>query len=168
MLRITLSPDQQTELQALRRGPTLSPADRDRVEMLALSAAGWPVGRIAEHLGYHPETVRRLFRRFPAAGVAAVRHQPPGPGPDRERRTRVEAALSVLLGQPRTWTAAQLADALHAEGIALSARQLRRYLRNVAAWRRTQRTVSHKQDPERAEQSKQELAFFGSRRRPAS
>src|ERR671936_3216875 len=112
MLHITLTADQQTELQSLRRDPTLRPADRDRVEMLALSAAGWPVGRIAEHLGYHPETVRRLFRRFPAAGLAGVRHQPPGPGPDLERRRRVEAALTRLLSQPRTWTAAQLAEAL--------------------------------------------------------
>src|SRR5690349_114655 len=112
MLHITLTPEQRDELQALRRDPTLRPADRDRVEMLALSAAGWPVGAIAEHLGYHPETVRRLFRRFPAEGLAAVRHQPPGPAADTARRERVGAALQALLEQGRTWTAAQLADAL--------------------------------------------------------
>jgi transposase len=168
MLHITLTADQQTELQSLRRDPTLRPADRDRVEMLALSAAGCPVGRIAEHLGYRPETVRRLFRRFPSAGLAAVRHQPPGPEPNHDRRARVEAALTRLLSQPRTWTAAQLAEALQEGQLHLSARQLRRYLRTIAAWRRTQRTVSHKRDPERVAQAKQELAFFGSRRRQAS
>ncbi|SRR6266567_7573123 len=168
MLRIILTTDQHTELQALRRDGTLSPVDRDRVEMLALSAAGWRVPAIAAHLGYHPETVRRLFHRFPETGFAVVRHRPPGPGPDLARRVRVEAALRALLGQERTWTAAQLAAALREQGIALSARQTRRYLRNVAAWRRTQRTVSHKQDPERAARAKEGLAFFGGGRRRAS
>jgi transposase len=168
MLRIILTPEQHDELHVLRRDPTLSLPDRDRVEMLALSATGWPVGAIAAHLGYHPETVRRLFRRFPAAGFAAVRHRLPGPGPDRPWRQRVEAALSGLLAQERTWTAAQLAEGLRAHGIHLSARQTRRYLRQVAAWRRTQRGLAHKQDPEKVAEAKQTLDFSGRGRRRAS
>jgi IS30 family transposase len=168
MLRITFTPDQHDQLHALRHDPSLSPADRDRVEMLALSAAGWPVPTIAEHLGYHPETVRRLFRRFPRAGFAAVRHRPPGPAADRARRQWIEAALTALLAQERTWTAAQLAEALRGSGFVLSARQTRRYLAGIAAWRRTQRTLTHKQDPVRAEQARQELADFGAERRRAS
>jgi transposase len=167
MLRMTLTADQQTELAALRHDPTLSPADRDRVEMVALSVAGWAVPTIAQHLGYHPETVRRLFRRFPTDGFAAVRHQPPGPGPDRPRRERVQVALSALLDQERTWTAAQLAEALRAYGIHLSARQTRRHLRRTAAWRRTQRTLRHKQDPERVAQARAELLDFAVARSPA-
>ena len=168
MLRIILSPGQHTELQTLRRDPTLRPADRDRVEMLALSTAGWAVGAIADHLGYHPETVRRLLRRFPAEGFAVVRHRPPGPSADPERRERIEGLLERLLGRERTWTAAQLADALREHGIRLSARQLRRYLRGLAAWRRTQRTLRHKQDPGRVARAREELAFFGGGRRRAS
>jgi predicted ArsR family transcriptional regulator len=167
MLRITLTPEQHNELHTLRRDPTLSPPDRDRVEMLALSAAGWAVGAIAEHVGCHPETVRRVFRRFPAAGFTAVRHRLPGPGPDLAWRQRVQAALSALLAQERTWTAAQLAEALRVHGIHLSARQTRRYLREVAAWRRTQRVLTHKQDPDTVARAKQELAFFGRARRKA-
>ena len=168
MLRIILSPEQRAALQALRRDPTLRPADRDRVEMLALSATGWPVGAIAGHLGYHPETVRRLFRRFPGEGLATVRHRPPGPPEDAGRRARIAGLLEGLLGQERTWTAAQLAGALREHGFRLSARQLRRYLRNLAAWRRTQRTLRHKQDAERAAQAREELAFFDGGRRRAS
>ena len=168
MLRVTLTPDQHDQLPLLRRDPTPRPTDRDRVELLALSAAGWSVAAMAGHLGYHPETVRRLFRRFPTEGFAAVRHQPPGPPPDAARREQVRAALTRLLGRERTWTAAQLAEALREQGLHLSARQLRRYLRHVAAWRRTRRTLRHKQDPERVAQAQQELAFFGGGRRRAS
>jgi transposase len=168
MLRITLTPEQHAELRALRHDPSLLPAERDRVEMMALSAAGWAVPAIAEHLGYHPETVRRLFRRSRVTGLAGLRHRRPGPPPDVPRRARVEEALGALLARQRTWTAAQLADALGQHGIRLSARQARRYLRGMAAWRRTQRTVSHKQDPERAARAKEELAFFGGGRRVAS
>src|ERR671924_1628098 len=104
MLRIKLSDEQAADLAKLRRDATLRPAERDRLEMLALSAAGWPVARIAAHLGYCAETVRRLFRRFPTAGWGAVRHAAPGPAPDQPRRTAVEAALRPLLAQARTWT----------------------------------------------------------------
>ena len=148
MLQIALSPEQQAELQALRRDRSLSPAERDRLEMVALSAAGRSVAAIAAHLGCHPETVRRLFRRFPSEGLAVVRKEQPGPPPDLGRREAVEGALRDLLGRERTWTSAQLAEALAGRGIRLSGRQVRRYVRGLGAgWRRTKRSLAHKQDP---------------------
>jgi transposase len=169
MLRIKLSDEQATELARLRRDATLRPAERDRLEMLALSAAGWPVARIAAHLGYCAETVRRLFRRFPTAGWGAVRHQVPGPAPDAARRAAVETAVRTLLAQARTWTAGQLTEALAAQGIALSARQVRRYLRRLdAGWSRTKRSGKHRQDPEQAAAASVELAFFANGRTRAS
>src|SRR5581483_3419720 len=71
MLWIDLGPEQRAELQALRRDHSFSPAERDCLEMVALSAAGWSVPAIATHLGRTPETVCRLFRRFPSEGLAA-------------------------------------------------------------------------------------------------
>ena len=169
MLRIKLSAEQATELAKLRRDATLRPAERDRLEMLALAAAGWPVARIATHLGYCAETVRRLFRRFPVEGWDAVRHLAPGPAPDQARRAAVEAAVRSLLVQERTWTAGQVAEALGRAGIALSSRQVRRYLRRLdAGWRRTKRSVSHRQDPAQAAAASAELAAFANGRRRAS
>src|SRR4051812_30607187 len=107
MLRMVLTPEQQEELLRLRGDRSLSPAERDRLEMLALSAAGWPVTAVAAHFGRNPETVRRLFRRFPTDGLAAVRKDQPGPSPDAQRRQAVETALRDLLAQERTWTSAQ-------------------------------------------------------------
>lgn len=151
-----------------RRDSSLKPAERDRVEMIALSAAGWSVAQIATHLEYSVETVRRLFRRFPSEGWSVVRHEAPGPSPDVERRQKVEAALEALLRQERTWTAGQLAEALGQQGIKLGTRQVRRYLGRIALWRRTKRTLSHKQDPERVARAKETLALLANELKQAS
>ena len=148
MIRIVLTPGQREAVAALRRDPALRPAERDRLEMLSLSEAGWAAPRIAAHLGYHTATVRRFFHAFESEGVAAVRRERPGPPPDAGRRAEVGAALAELLRQPRTWNARQLAEALRPRGIALSARQVRRHLRWMdARYRRTARSLRHKQDP---------------------
>src|SRR5690242_11682887 len=111
MLRITLTAEQREAVQALRRDPSLRPAERDRIEMLLLSEAGWVAPRIATHLGYSTATVRRFLHAFQSRGLAAVRRQRPGPPPDTVRRQQVQHALVGLLEQPRTWSARQLAAA---------------------------------------------------------
>src|SRR5215213_586561 len=124
MLRLRLRTEERPAVQSLRRDPTLTPAERDRVEMVCLADAGWGAPAIAAHLRYNPVTVRRLLRRFPETGVAGLRRKPPGPPPDTARRVQVEAALGMLLDRDRTWTAVQLAAALvERHGIALSIRQ---------------------------------------------
>ena len=149
MLRVTLTEDQQAALQRLRRDPSLSPLERDRVEIVLLAAAGWPAPRIAAHLGRCGPTVRTTLHRFATGGPDGLRQQRTGPPPDTARRQQVTTALGALLDEERTWTAAQLAAALAEQGIALSTRQTRKYLQAVGAWRRTQRSLRHKQDPDR-------------------
>lgn len=169
MLRLHLTTDERAAVQALRRDPTLRPAERDRVEMVCLADADWGAPAIAAHLGYNPVTVRRLLRRFPQSGVAGLRWRLPGPPPDTARRAQVEAALDALLNRDRTWTAAQLAAVLGDEfGIALSARQTRKYLGRIAAWRRTVRTLRHKQDPVMVDRAKTVLASLKKRPAPAA
>jgi transposase len=165
MLRIALNPEQQAEVQALRHDRSLSSCERDRLEMVALSAAGWSVTAIAAHLGRHPETVRRLFRRIPTEGLAAVRQDQPGPPADRERRQAVEAELQELLSQERTWTSAQLAEALVERGIHLSGRHVRRYVHRLGAgWRRTKRSLAHQQDPVAKQRASATLALLANGR----
>jgi putative transposase len=164
MIRITLSTETRQELQTVRRDPSLSPGERDRVEMLMLSSEGWSVPRIATHLGYHPKTVRLVLKGFTASGTAGIRHRPPGPAPNTERRERITSVLDRLLAQERTWTAAQLAEALTQEGFALSARQTRKYLKAMGArWRRTVRTLAHKQDEQKVERARTQLSALKKR-----
>ncbi len=161
MLRVTLSPTDHEAVQALRRDASLTPHERDWVEMILLSTAGWSPPRIAVYLRCHPETVRRLLKRFQQDGIAVRRQRRTGPRPDAARRQQVETALDGLLRQDRTWTARQLAAAFAGQGITLSARQTRRYLAGMRArWRRTARTLKHKQDPVRAARAAHTLTVF--------
>src|SRR5579883_1372072 len=144
MRRMILSDDQRAALQAVRHEAGWTPRDRDRVEMVLLSAAGWSPPRIAVHFGCSVKPVRAALDRYAADGLPGLRRQRPGPAPNATRRAQITTALTDLLAQERTWTAAQLGTALGAQGIALSVRQTRRYLAGVAAWRRTVRTLAHK------------------------
>jgi transposase len=163
-----LTPEQRDAVQVLRRDPRLHPAERDRVEMVLLSAEGWSPPRIAGHLSCHPATVRQVLKRFATDGVSGLRRRRPGPPQDEARRQRVTTALDRLLAQERTWTAVHLAEALRSDGIALSARQTRKYLKLLGArWRRTVTTLQHKQDPARAAQAGRVLASMKKRPPPA-
>jgi hypothetical protein len=89
---------------------------------------------------------------------AAFYPDAPGPDPDHARRAAVTDKVAELLGQDRTWTARQLADAL-GPGVGIGHRQTRRYLGLLrAGYRRTAQTVSHKQDPQKAERAERVLA----------
>jgi putative transposase len=164
MIRVSLTDPERTAVQALRRDPTLRPAERDRVEMVLLSATGWPVPAIAAHLGYCAATVRTVLKHFTPTDLTTLRRQRPGPPKDLVRAEQVLAALNCRLDEPRTWTARQLAHALQEEGIRLSTRQTRKYLKRLGAnWRRTARSLQHKQDPAQVEQAKRKLAHLEKR-----
>jgi Homeodomain-like domain len=168
MLRLTLTPDQRAALEAQRRDSSLTPAERDRVEMLLLAASGWSVPTIASHCHCCPQTVRRVRHRLDPTDWTTLRREPPGPAPDLARRQPVTEALERLLTQDRTGTAAQLATALQDKQLQLSARPVRRYLRGLARWRRTVRPLPHKQDPARVAQAKDDLAALKTGLPPAS
>jgi putative transposase len=69
----------------------------------------------------------------------------------------VTGKLADLLGQERTWTSRQLAEALGPE-IGIGHRQTRRYLALLkAGYRRTAQTVAHKQDPVKVERAERVL-----------
>lgn len=169
MRRTTLTTEQREALQQARHAATRPPYARDRIEMLLLSAGGWSPPRIAAQLGCHAKTVRQVLGRFPHEGVGCLVRQAPGPPPDTARRQQVTQALDTLLAADRTWTAAQLVDALAAQQITLGPRHLRRYLRGMrAGYRRTVRTRDHKQDPEKVATARQEIAAFKRGRQPVT
>jgi len=150
MIHIQLDPTTRDDLQQMRRRD-LPAKVRDRLEMVLLADAGWAPARIAEHLGYGYRTALNVLNGFRDRGRDALLPRPRGPAPDHARRDQVTGRLRALLGQDRTWTSAQLAEALRDQGVILSPRQVRRYLRGMRSrYRRTATTVKHKQDPAQA------------------
>jgi putative transposase len=163
MIRVTIDDAVRAELRTLRRSD-LPGKVRDRVEMVLSSDAGWSAPRIAAHLGYCGHTVRGILRDFNARGVPALYPRKTGPAPEAAKRERVTGCLRDLLGEDRTWTAEQLADALHPHGIRLGPRQVRRYLRVLkAGYRRTASTLDHKQDVAKVARAKVVLAGLTAR-----
>jgi putative transposase len=167
MIRIQLDDATRTELQSLRR-TALAPAVRDRLEMLFLSDAGWSPPRIAAHLNYDPQTVRKVLHGWRQHGRAILFPAKPGPEPNTVRRDRILGHLTDLLGQDRTWTSAQLAEALRSHGVTLGGRQVRRYLHQLeAGYRRTASTLRHKQDPAKVTRAQTVLEGVKKKRRRA-
>jgi transposase len=166
MLRTSLTDSQRAELQALRR-TDLPAVARDRLEIVLLSDAGWSPPRIATHLGRHPHTVRATLKGYATRGTAAFYPDQPGPAPDHALRAEVTGKLAELLGQDRTWTSRQLAEALGPD-IGIGHRQTRRYLALLkAGYRRTAQTVGHKQDPQKVERAGRVLDALEKKSRPA-
>jgi transposase len=168
MILIHLDDATRDELQSLRRQP-LPPRARDRLEMVTLSSVAWAPARIAAHLGYCTATVRAVLKDFLDRGTAALFPRRTGPPPDLRRRRQVTEVLAELLEQGRTWTSRQLAAALAERGLALSARQVRRYLEMLGAgWRRTTNSLRHKQDPAAVARAERVLDNLKKKRRPAA
>jgi transposase len=168
MLRLTLTATDRDALQRLRRDPDLTPLERDHVEMLVLAGEGWSPPRIGTHLHRCAASVRTLVKRFAVEGANCVRCQPPGPAPNTARREQITVALDALLAEERTWTAPQLRAALAEQEIQLSVRQLRKYLQPLASWRRTVRSLHHKQAPATVATAQQQLAVLEKKGRQAS
>ena len=158
-LPVHLTARQRRRLRELCHDPTRKPRERDRVEMYLLSDPGLTVPRLAPHFGYREATRWRWIRQWEAEGLKAIRHKMRGPGPDWARRKQVRRVLNGLLRRKRTWTAAQLAEALAKKGIVMQPCTVRKYLHLMGAqYRRTQYTLQHKQDPVRVAEAQEELA----------
>jgi transposase len=168
MILIRLDEATHDELQSLRR-QELPPRARDRLEMVMLSSVAWAPARIAAPLGYCTATVRAVLKDFLARGAAALFPRRTGPPPDLKRRQEVAGLLTELLEEERTWTGEQLATALAERGIALSPRQVRRYLGMLkAGWRRTTNSLRHKRDPAKVARAGRVLDHLKKKRRPAA
>src|ERR1041384_6037651 len=90
MIRVQLTLEQRGAVQALRHDPPLRPAERDRVEMVLLSAEGWSPPRIARSVGCHPATVRQTLKRVATNAPTDLRWRRPGP-PLASNRGQFEA-----------------------------------------------------------------------------
>ena len=164
-IRVSLSAEQRDELNRRSRTRTLAPRVRERLEMIRLSDLGHSVPAIASALQRHQQTVRAVLKAFLCGGFDAL--------PDAERSGRpvtISAAhlqaLEQQLDQSATtgqaWSLPLMVEWLKAQfGITISPERLSVLLKaRKFRWKRTQRSVRHKQkdaDLQAAKQADLEL-----------
>jgi transposase len=160
MYRVRLTDAQRDELHRRAHAPGVMPRTRDRLEMVRLSDAGWSIPRIAAHLRVCEPRVRSWIKAFLAGGFDALADRP-HPGQKSQLTPEiVEAIRQELLRADRTWTAPQLVDWVAEQfGIRLTPDYLSRRLKQARiAYKRTGRTLKHKQDRAQVEKQGAEMA----------
>jgi len=159
LYQVHLNDEARQELHRRAHAPGVRPRTRDRLEMVRLSDAGWRVPQIARHLGVGEATVRQWLKTFVARGFDALRDRPPAGRPSRLVPAIREAVRQELAKGDRTWTAAQLAEWIEQQcGVRVSAAHLRRFRQRwQLSWKRTPRSVKHKQKPDEVAAKKKEL-----------
>lgn len=160
MYRACLSDTQREELQRRAHEKGVMPRTRDRLEMVRLSDAGWSIPKIAVHLRMSEKRVRHWIKTFLTSGFEALPDRP-HPG---QSSALTEAMIQVLdqelRKEERTWSTAQLADWVAERfQVRFTPGHLGRCLNRAGiTYKRTARSVKHKQKPEEVEAKQAEKA----------
>ena len=159
MYRVTLTDAQCHELNQRAHQPKVAPSLRDRLEMVRLSDAGCSVPQIASHLGQHEQTVRAWIKAFLRGGFEALCNQPRGGSTSALSPSMIEAVQQEVAKGERSWSGGQIAEWIHEQfGVQRSAAQVRRQLHKARlSYKRTSRSVRHKQNPQEVAAKREEL-----------
>jgi transposase len=159
MYRVTLTAEELSELNRLCHDKDTKPKTRTRLEMVRLSNAGWTIPQIAHHFDLTESRMRHWIKAFLADGFDALKSKQ-SPGPPIKVTPIVVASLKAMLSTTdQTWTAPQLQDWLEENhGISLNRSWLSEVLvKNGISYKRTTRTLRHKQDPAQVADKKADL-----------
>ena len=150
MYRVSLTEEQLTELNRLCRTRVTKPSTRSRLEMLRLAHAGWTIPLIARHFDITDSRVRFWIKAFLSGGFTALESKM-SPGPPRKLTNEILQSLREVVGQDgRTWTAPQVLEWLQDHyGLTMNRTWLCEVMnQNGMSYKRTTRTLRHKQNPE--------------------
>jgi transposase len=168
MYRVALTEEQAAELARRRRDPATRPRVRDRLEMVRLSNMAWSVPRIARHVGLTESRVRHWIKAFLTEGFEGLSDRK-GVGAKPRLTGEILGQVRQVVGQDgRTWTAVQVNDWLQEHhGWSMNSRYLSEVLvRNGMSYKRTSRTVRHKQKPEQLADRKADLLTLKKGQKP--
>jgi transposase len=169
MYRVSLTDAQRRELHRRAHEPRVRPRTRDRLEMVRLAEAGFSIPKIAAHLQISEKRVRHYIKAFLDQGFDALPDRPHLGQQSALTAVMEEAIRDKMRRHARTWTAAQLTDWVAQQfGVRLTPDHLARRLKRARiAYKRTGRTLHHKQDPEAVAKAKAERDEQAKRGRPA-
>lgn len=170
MIHVDLTDAQRAELRARTHDAGIAPRTRDRLEMIRLADAGWSVPRIARHLAYHEQTVRKYVTAFLREGFDALPDRPRPGRPPTVTAAHLDAVQALLDAGGRTWTTPQVVAWLEQEHhVHVHPDHLSRLLHTRRfGWKRTVASVAHqRRDPGAYDAKVAELATLKKRRRRA-
>lgn len=159
MYRVSLTAEQVTQLNRLCRDPATKAPTRDRLEMLRLANVGWSIPKISRHFGLTESRVRHWVKAFLRDGFGALENKK-APGPKRKLTPEILAHLKQTVGQDgHTWAAPQVMEWLQEHyGLSVNRTWLCEVMnQNGMSYKRTTRTVRHKQTPEQVADKKASL-----------
>lgn len=159
MYRVTLTEEQVAEPTRRRRDPRTKPRVHQRLQMVRLAHSGWSIPKIADHCELTESRVRHWIKTFLTGGFDGLADRP-GVGPKLRLTSVILEQVRLMVGQDgRTWTAGQVNEWLQEKhGFVLNERYLSEALRkNRLSYKRTTRTVRHKQKPEQVADRKADL-----------
>ena len=170
MYRVHLTEAQRDELHRRAHAPGVAPRTRDRLEMVRLASTGFSIPRVAQILGISEPRVRHWIQRFLANGFDALPDQPHRGRPSALTPAILTALKAELANGDRTWNAPQIADWLADQhGLCLSPRHLARLLQRASlSYKRTHRSLKHKQDPRQVAMKEADLQTLEKGEPPAS
>jgi transposase len=163
--RIRLTAAQEAEWQWRWWAAGTTARERERLEIIRQSYRDHSVPWIAERLGLHEQTVRRVVTRFLAEGFRALVDRPRSGRPPTLTAAdlaAVEAHLDAAAAAGETWTGPRVASWLATtRQVRVNHEDLRARVRaRDFRWKRTKRSVRHKADPDRQEAAKADLAVL--------
>jgi transposase len=159
MYRVHLTEAQQAELQRRTHQPGVMPRTRDRLEMVRLADAGFSIPHIARLLRISEKRIRHYIKAFLADGFDALPDRPHPGQPSALTKAMEEAIRQEVRKEETTWSASQLADWLDQQfGVRLGPDWLTKRLKQAGiVYKRTSRSLKHKQNPEAVAAKKQEM-----------
>ena len=161
--RVRMTTEQQAEWQRRWWDPGTTARERERLEMVRQSHGDHSVPTIAERVGRHAQTVRRVVKRFLADRFAGLVDRPKSGRPATLTVADLEAVAALLddaATKGETWTTPRLATWLaETRGVRINAEYLGARLRaRRFRWKRTKRSVRHKRkDPDLQERKEAAL-----------
>ncbi len=166
-IRLTLDAELRAELDRRLRQRTTERRAHERLQMIRAVAEGATIPQAAAVLGHHPQTVRKCVKRFAAAGFAGLADRPRAGRPPRVSEADLLALEHRLdedaITGARTWTLGQAAGWLAEEqAVTISPDRLGVLLeRRDFRWKRTKRSLAHKQgDGRRQAEAAADLALW--------
>ena len=159
MYRVSLTDDQVTELTRRRRDPKTKPRVHQLLEMVRLASRGWSVPQIARHYRLTESRVRHWIKTFLTEGFDGLTDKEGAGVKPRLTAAILEQIHQMTASDGRTGTAGQINQWLkERHGFVLNERYLAEVLRkHRLRYKRTTRTVRHKQKPEQVADRKADL-----------